>query len=272
MKKAIIIFLLFLCGQFVAGIIAGSMGWLANARYMGYTILAIDILLIALLWRFRLAGEKESYPKGTGWLKGKTFQAGAGILALAFGVNILLEPLELSDMGMEATFNAMRSDVLCILMLCVVGPWLEELIFRDGILRHLTQYGIKPVWAIVISALLFGLVHGDPAQMVPASLLGVVLGLLYVHTGDLSLCLPAHILNNSVAIGLMYIPGSDEWTKNLSMPAHIALGLPLLLVGVFLIYIILTCKKCRIGEASCIKTEDPAAAKTIDTTDEDRTC
>lgn len=272
MKKAIIIFLLFLCGQFVAGIIAGSMGWLANARYMGYTILAIDILLIALLWRFRLAGEKESYPKGTGWLKGKTFQAGAGILALAFGVNILLEPLELSDMGMEATFNAMRSDVLCILMLCVVGPWLEELIFRDGILRHLTQYGIKPVWAIVISALLFGLVHGDPAQMVPASLLGFVLGLLYVHTGDLSLCLPAHILNNSVAIGLMYIPGSDEWTKDLSMPAHIALGLPLLLVGVFLIYIILTCKKCRIGEASCIKTEDPAAAKTIDTTDEDRTC
>lgn len=272
MKKAIIIFLLFLCGQFVAGIIAGSMGWLANARYMGYTILAIDILLIALLWRFRLAGEKESYPKGTGWLKGKTFLAGAGILALAFGVNILLEPLELSDMGMEATFNAMRSDVLCILMLCVVGPWLEELIFRDGILRHLTQYGIKPVWAIVISALLFGLVHGDPAQMVPASLLGFVLGLLYVHTGDLSLCLPAHILNNSVAIGLMYVPGSDEWTKNLSMPAHIALGLPLLLVGVFLIYIILTCKKCRIGEASCIKTEDPAAAKTIDTTDEDRTC
>ncbi len=243
MKKALILFLMFLCGQFVAGIIAGGMGWLGNARYMGYTLLAVDLLLIALLWRFRLAGQKESYPTCTGWLKGKTLLAGAGILALAFGVNIMLEPLNLSDLGLEATFEAMRSDVLCILMLCVVAPWLEELIFRDGILRHLTLHGIKPVWAIVISALLFGLVHGDPAQMVPASLLGLVLGLLYVHTGDLSLCLPAHIINNSVAVGLMYIPGSDEWTKNLSVPGHIALGLPLLLVGALLIYIIVARKK-----------------------------
>ncbi len=243
MKKALVILLMFLCSQFVAGIIAGSMGWLENARYMGYTMLAVDLLLIALLWRFRLAGEKESYPKSTDWLKGETFLAGASILALAFGVNILLEPLNLSDLGLEATFEAMRSDVLCILMLCVVGPWLEELIFRDGILRHLAQNGIKPVWAVVVSALLFGLVHGDPAQMVPASLLGLVLGLLYVHTGDLSLCLPAHILNNSVAIGLMYIPGSNEWTKDLSVPEHIALGLPLLLVGALLIYIIIARKK-----------------------------
>ena len=243
MKKALILFLIFLCGQFVAGIIAGSMGWLENARYMGYTILAVDLLIIALLWRLRLAGEKESYPKGTGWLTGKTLLAGAGVLALAFGVNIVLEPLNLNDLGLEATFEAMRSDVLCILMLCVVGPWLEELIFRDGILRHLAQNGIKPVWAVVVSALLFGLVHGDPAQMVPASLLGLVLGLLYVHTGDLSLCLPAHIINNSVAIGLMYIPGSDEWTKDLSVPEHIALGLPLLLVGALLIYIIIARKK-----------------------------
>lgn len=243
MKKALIILLMFLCGQFVAGIIAGAMGWLENARYMGYTMLAVDLLLIALLWRFRLAGEKESYPKSTDWLKGETFLAGASILALAFGVNIMLEPLNLSDLGLEVTFEAMRSDVLCILMLCVVGPWLEELIFRDGILRHLAQNGIKPVWAVVVSALLFGLVHGDPAQMVPASLLGLVLGLLYVHTGDLSLCLPAHIINNSVAIGLMYIPGSDEWTKDLSVPEHIALGLPLLLVGALLIYIIIARKK-----------------------------
>lgn len=243
MKKAITLLLLFLCGQFVAGMIAGAMGWLENARYMGRTILAIDLLLIALLWRFRLAGEKKSYPKAAEWLTGKTLLSGAGILALAFGVNIMLEPLNLSDLGLEATFEGMRSDVLCILMLCIVGPWLEELIFRDGILRHLAQHGIKPVWAVIVSALLFGLVHGDPAQMVPASLLGLVLGLLYVHTGNLSLCLPAHIINNSVAIGLMYIPGSSEWTKDLSVPAHIALGLPLLLVGALLIYIIIARKK-----------------------------
>ena len=251
MKKVLILFLIFLCGQFVAGIIAGSMGWLENARYMGYTILAVDLLIIALLWRLRLAGEKESYPKGTGWLTGKTLLAGAGVLALAFGVNIMLEPLNLNDLGLEATFEAMRSDVLCILMLCVVGPWLEELIFRDGILRHLAQNGIKPVWAVVVSALLFGLVHGDPAQMVPASLLGLVLGLLYVHTGDLSLCLPAHIINNSVAIGLMYIPGSDEWTKDLSVSDHLSFGLSLINMGTLLIYILLTLK----GH-TCVKDED----------------
>ena len=46
-------------------------------------------------------------------------------------------------------------------------------------------------------------------QGIPAFIIGVVLGLYYLRSGNLRLCLPAHIANNTLAVVLMAL-GQDD--------------------------------------------------------------
>lgn len=82
---------------------------------------------------------------------------------------------------------------------CVLGPVAEELLFRGIVLRTLAPFGRK--LAVIVSALLFGLFHGNLLQTPYAIVLGLVLGycaleyrlvwpmLLHVGSNILFVCL-----------------------------------------------------------------------------------
>ena len=63
-----------------------------------------------------------------------------GVLQVAIGLSALLENFQLSDNGSQAIFQEMTHNAFCLLLLCVVGPLCEELVFRVGILRPLYQH------------------------------------------------------------------------------------------------------------------------------------
>ncbi len=86
-------------------------------------------------------------------------------------------------------------NLLSLLSLCVVVPILEEFAFRGIILhRWAHTYGLKS--AILVSSLLFGIVHSDP---IGASCFGLGMCVLYVKTQSLVLPIICHSLNNFVA-------------------------------------------------------------------------
>ena len=126
-----------------------------------------------------------------------------GVLQVAIGLSALLENFQLSDNGSQAIFQEMTHNAFCLLLLCVVGPLCEELVFRVGILRPLYLHRVPALLAAGISALAFAVVHGNLVQGIPAFIIGFVLGLLYLRTGNLWLCLPAHIANNTFAVIFM---------------------------------------------------------------------
>lgn len=126
-----------------------------------------------------------------------------GVLQVAIGLSALLENFQLSDNGSQAIFQEMTHNAFCLLLLCVVGPLCEELVFRVGILRPLYRHRVPVLLAAGISALAFAVVHGNLVQGIPAFIIGFVLGLLYLRTGNLWLCLPAHIANNTFAVIFM---------------------------------------------------------------------
>lgn len=131
------------------------------------------------------------------------FFAIVGVLQVAIGLSALLENFQLSDNGSQAIFQEMTHNAFCLLLLCVVGPLCEELVFRVGILRPLYRHSVPALLAAGISALAFAVVHGNLVQGIPAFIIGFVLGLLYLRTGNLWLCLPAHIANNTFAVIFM---------------------------------------------------------------------
>lgn len=78
---------------------------------------------------------------------------------------------------------------------CVMVPISEELIFRGWIQPALMQAGLNLILAVVLTALLFGILHPDWVQ---ATISGVIFGALRHYTGRLAAPILAHALHNSV--------------------------------------------------------------------------
>ncbi len=112
----------------------------------------------------------------------------------------------------------------------VVSPFIEELVFRAGMFR-LLQKKIGVIQAMVLSSLLFAIVHGNWAQGIPAFIIGMGLALLYFRSDDLRLCYPAHAANNALAVVGMLCPTVGAWGDNWPPVVQVLLGLLLLVAG-----------------------------------------
>ena len=96
------------------------------------------------------------------------------------------------------------------LALVVIAPVTEELLFRGVLLRGLArEYGERV--GLLISAMLFGLLHGRPAEAVVAFVAGVVLGALRLRTRSILPSIALHVGVNALPVlvpaELLAIPG-----------------------------------------------------------------
>lgn len=153
-----------------------------------------------------------------------------GVLLFALGLSGLLDTVHLSDNGSTALFEGMLHDPWCILLLCLVGPLCEELVFRVGMTRSLYRHSVPGWMAVTISSFAFAIVHGNLAQGIPAFAVGFILGVLYLRTGNLRLCLPAHIANNALAVILMNV-GADAPLTWWLAALMILISLPLISIA-----------------------------------------
>jgi membrane protease YdiL (CAAX protease family) len=115
-----------------------------------------------------------------------------------FALDLMSELLALPNI-MELQIIKMCQHPLGIAAISIGAPIGEEIVFRWGIMGHLLQKGNSPFIAILISALLFGLIHANPIQIFFASAMGMMLGLLYWRSGSIMLPILLHCVNNSLA-------------------------------------------------------------------------
>jgi membrane protease YdiL (CAAX protease family) len=80
-----------------------------------------------------------------------------------------------------ATITEDQSFWINLLFVAILGPVLEELVFRKILCDRLLPLGEG--YAVVISAAIFALVHGNFFQIFYAFFLGLIFGLIYVKTG-----------------------------------------------------------------------------------------
>ena len=90
-----------------------------------------------------------------------------------------------------ATDNALLPKVL---FMVILAPVIEEYIFRKQLIDRMHIYGEK--LAVVTSALMFGLFHGNLSQFFYAFALGLVFGYVYLKTGKLRYSISLHMLIN----------------------------------------------------------------------------
>ncbi|MDD3331396.1 MAG: type II CAAX endopeptidase family protein [Bacteroidales bacterium] len=122
-----------------------------------------------------------------------------GSLALLFGIIFPLTELIPVPEFLKASFESMgkQKGIASFFLMVVIAPVLEELMYRgiilDGLLRRYSG-----VTAILVSSILFGIVHLNPWQFIPAFFVGVFSGWAYYKTRNLILTILIHSTINFV--------------------------------------------------------------------------
>ena len=113
---------------------------------------------------------------------------------------------------LENALKGLTTGSFWVNFICVsiFAPFFEEWLCRGMVERGLLGRGVKPAWAIVLSALFFALIHLNPWQAIPAFLLGCLFGYVYYKTGSLKLTMLMHFTNNTFALVIGHIDSLQD--------------------------------------------------------------
>ena len=181
-----------------------------------YPVQFIPAMLYAFAVSNRNMGFEPEYPLDNSNFGGRSGLSMALIVSvMALAAAFVIEPVsmllpEMSEARKIAMEQMLKGPVWIVLIsVSVFAPFFEEWLCRGIILRGLLKK-MKPGWAIVISALVFGLIHMNLWQAIPAFIIGVVLGYVYYKTGSLRLTMLMHCVNNTLSVILSRIPGLED--------------------------------------------------------------
>lgn len=134
--------------------------------------------------------------------------------------------------------SSIQNGVFSFITVVIAAPVLEELIFRGIILNGFLKI-YSPVKSILISSILFGLIHFNPWQFIGAFIIGIFSGWVFYKTGKLLLSILIHFVNNLLAFSWMYFMDAETMMdKPLTELYGGALNLFAILLGAIIIAVI----------------------------------
>lgn len=239
MKKAILDIITFLGIQalvsltvpMVWGMVTGSPD-VTTGMMITTTVIFSLLTIIVFLW----AGWTKVSPT---WLRTRPWMVLIWSVIAALGLVVpsawLQEHMPELPNFVEQEFDMILKDRWGYLTIGLLAPLAEEIVFRGAALRSLLASRLSPLAAIVISALLFAVVHLNPAQMPHAFLVGLLLGWMYWRTGSILPGMAYHWANNSAAYVLYaFYPNPDikliDIFKGSEQHVYMALGFSLLIL------------------------------------------
>ena len=143
--------------------------------------------------------------------------------------------------------------IMAIFTLCLLPAVIEELLFRGFILKGFLPAGKTA--AVIASALLFTLFHLNPEQTVYQFLLGVILALVALKTGNILYCMILHFLNNFIVV-TTYTFFGDPMINLTWNPLSVCVCIGLALLGAAMILGV-----CRILKQHGDRAEVPKTVK-----------
>lgn len=116
------------------------------------------------------------------------------------------------------------SDIwLNLMLISIIGPIFEEIFFRKLLIDRTIKYGAKA--SILLSALMFGLFHGNLNQFFYAFLIGGFFAYVYIRTGKIKYTILLHIIVNLMGsvVSLFVVSGVEHITSGFVQPLDIAI-------------------------------------------------
>ena len=145
----------------------------------------------------------------------------SAIISAATGATPTMPDFSPPDYGVAAT-------IIFLISISVFPAVFEELLFRGVIMQSLRRFGDP--FAMVVSAILFAMLHRNLLQGPNALITGLVLGYFTLRTGSLIPAIVAHFVNNLLVGGasviMVHLPEHSAGILNLSIiPVYLVLGI-----------------------------------------------
>jgi hypothetical protein len=204
MKKAIIYTLAFAVIQIAMmqlvqlfyGLMSDKETASLSASQMIIAMTASSIVVIALFLYLHWAEVSRSYVRLRPWAT--LFWCALAAMGAIIPSEFVQELIPLPNI-VEEEFDMILKDRWGYFAIGLFAPVCEELVFRGAVLLALLRWTPRHWLAIAISALLFALIHANPAQMLHAFLIGLLLGWFYYRTDSIVPGVVYHWVNNSIA-------------------------------------------------------------------------
>lgn len=125
----------------------------------------------------------------------------SGIFRTVFGIifGVVPEQVQVAD-GAVGSLPELGFTLLCA---AVIPALVEEFAMRGVVLGMLRKFGDMP--AILITAIIFGIIHGNFVQIPFAFCVGLVLGIITVVCNSIWPAVAVHFINNSLAMIFTYM-------------------------------------------------------------------
>ena len=152
--------------------------------------------------------------------------------------------------------------LLSLLMLAILPALFEEVMFRGAVQNLLSRWWKMPVLAIIVTSLLFSVVHFSYLGFLSRAALGFVLGWMFYRTGNIWLSIIAHMANNAMALTALYIvkrnnPAADLSKTDPPIPAWTGLVAVAVVYALFIAFEKISKKQInRPGEEVLMETDD----------------
>lgn len=188
-------------------LIFGEDSWICSSSWGMWLGNFLPMYGVAMPLSLQLLRPVEAYPPEKSSLRGKDFLFLIPICAfMMYGGNLvgtLLSMLLSGGTAQNAILDlAMDNNPLKVLVMVILAPTLEELIFRKMLIDRTRRYGEKV--AVFLSAITFGLMHQNLFQFFYAFGLGLVFAYVYVRTGKLRYTIIFHACINF--LGSVFAP------------------------------------------------------------------
>ena len=99
--------------------------------------------------------------------------------------------------------------IFVIFVVSIVPAVSEEMMFR-GFIQSSFELKLKARWAIVITAVFFGLYHFNPYGLVPLIILGLYFGFAAYMSRSIFVSMILHFTNNFLAVIMYFIIGDKD--------------------------------------------------------------
>ena len=202
-------------------------------------VTSVIILLAAARIVFKVDIKDMMRPRKEHLSQGFLWMPMCLVINLVISYLITLLQLYLSGIGVtipESDFTITTPDTASIVMqfcyVILIGPLMEELIYRGLILTLLKPFG---KWlAVFVSALIFGLMHGNIPQMTSSFASAIVMGIVAVQCGSIIPTLIIHICNNVMA---SFIDFADAFGWPYADEIYMGLNILIYFAGAFVIFV-----------------------------------
>ncbi|MGL4798769.1 MAG: ABC transporter permease subunit/CPBP intramembrane protease [Cellulosilyticaceae bacterium] len=161
---------------------------------------------------------------------------GTWFIANALG-NLLIPLIPNSEENLQALAELMFHDSMWMNLLVVacMPAVCEELLFR-GIIYKGMENGKHGRRAVVVTAILFGIMHMDMVKIPVTAVLGLALGYVVYKTGSIFLAMLMHLINNGLAVVIDHLQVQPpEWMQQMSVGMMLIIGCGIALVGILLL-------------------------------------